>query len=74
MNKEVTNIVDYNTEPLGGLQEVLEVKYYELIETDRRKKEFKELRDEYNKIVKIYNSRFKDLRGSEKGDIYSIIK
>lgn len=74
MNKDVYNIIDYNIESLGGLQEVLEVKYYELIETDRRKKEFKELRDEYNKIVKVYNSRFKSLRGSDKGDIYSIIK
>lgn len=74
MNRETDNTIDYNIEPLGELQEVLEVKYYELLEVDRRKKEFKELRDEYNKIVKIYNSRFKALRGSEKGDIYSIIK
>ncbi len=50
--------VNYQTEPLGGLQEILEVKY-ESLPKDKRTKEYQTQKNEYNDIVVIYNKRAK---------------
>ena len=68
MNKhEDIEVIDYNTFNIIDLQEILEEKYTCLFSKDKRSKEFKELKIEYNDIAKIYNKKIND-------KIYTIIK
>jgi len=64
----INQIIDLNYHGMspGELQEYLE-KMYETLPKDRRSKEYKMLRDEYNLIAIIYNKKVND-------KIYTIIK
>lgn len=60
MQNQLQEEIDYSTIHLVHLGDLLEVKYEQLTLMNRRSKEFKSSKEEYNKLVKLYNSRRND--------------
>ena len=67
MNKFIEEDIAYDNMALGYLQNILEVKYESITLKDKRSKEYKELKESYNSIAKLYNNK-------AKSKIYTIIK